>query len=363
MNICLIGNNLSNLVLAKSLLDKKMNVDLYYKREIMVTKNTRTIGISESNINFINYSIFNLEKISWPINEIKVFNDTNQKKPILNFESKDKKLFSIVKYDDLFNRLSNLLKKKKNFKRYIIKKNSLYKIKSSKKYDLIINSDKKNSISEDHFFNFINKDYNSTAYTTLIKHDYCKNNMAFQIFTKIGPLAFLPLSNNKTSVVFSAINQPKNIEDKIIKEYIKKYNINYKINSISKIQKFKLIFSFARKYYHNNILLFGDALHQIHPLTGQGFNMTMRDIQILLNLIDEQKNLGLPLDKSLLIKFENKIKHLNFIFASGVDFIHEFFIIDNKLNNSITKNVFKFLDKSNLFNHHIPNVANRGIIF
>ena len=184
MNICLIGNNLSNLVLAKSLLDKKMNVDLYYKPEIMVTKNTRTIGISESNLNFINYSISNLEKISWPINEIKVFNDTNQKKPILNFESKDKKLFSVVKYDDLFNRLSNLLKKKKNFKKYIIKKNSLYKIKSSKKYDLIINSDKKNSITEDHFFNFINKDYNSTAYTTLIKHDYCKNNMAFQIFTK-----------------------------------------------------------------------------------------------------------------------------------------------------------------------------------
>ena len=48
------------------------------------------------------------------------------------------------------------------------------------------------------------KKYNSFAYTTIIEHKKSlNNNTAVQIFTKRGPLAFLPISNNKTSVVYS----------------------------------------------------------------------------------------------------------------------------------------------------------------
>ena len=50
MNICLIGNNLTNLVLAKNLLDRKINIDLFCHPTINSTKTTRTIGISENNI-------------------------------------------------------------------------------------------------------------------------------------------------------------------------------------------------------------------------------------------------------------------------------------------------------------------------
>ena len=52
MNICLLGNNLSNLVLAKNLLDREIKVDLYYKPTTEKSKTTRTIGISENNIIF-----------------------------------------------------------------------------------------------------------------------------------------------------------------------------------------------------------------------------------------------------------------------------------------------------------------------
>ena len=53
-----------------------------------------------------------------------------------------------------------------------------------------------------------------------------------------------------------------------------------------------------RSYYHNNILAFGDLLHRIHPLAGQGFNMTIRDIKFLLILL-KKKDLGLPIDSSV----------------------------------------------------------------
>ena len=363
MNICLLGNNLSNLVLAKNLLDREIKVDLYYKPTTEKSKTTRTIGISENNIIFFKKNKFNLENISWKINNIKVFNEIDNKVEILNFKSSDKAIFYLIKYKKLFNEISKFLKNKKNFKKYAIKENSIKKIISNSKYDLIINSDKKNNIITNHFSNTINKDYNSTAYTCFIEHEFCKNNTATQIFTNIGPMAFLPISNYKTSIVFSAFNQLYSKKDIDFNEYIKKYNNHYIINSFSEIEKFKLKFSFARNYYYNNILLFGDALHQIHPLAGQGFNMTLRDIKILLTLIDESQSLGLPIDKNILIKFENKIKHYNFIFGSGIDFIHEFFKFDNKLNNVVTKNIFNVLSKNKLFKNYISNFADKGINF
>ena len=90
-------------------------------------------------------------------------------------------------------------------------------------------------------------------------------------------------------------------------------NIKYEIKSIKKINNFELNFSNLRSYYHNNILAFGDLLHKVHPLAGQGFNMTIRDIKILLDIVKSKLEVGLPLDKTVNIEFENKIaKKVNF---------------------------------------------------
>ena len=45
-------------------------------------------------------------------------------------------------------------------------------------------------------------------------------------------------------------------------------------------------------------------MHTIHPLAGQGFNMTLRDIKYFLKLIDEKIKYGLNLDSSILEEFE-----------------------------------------------------------
>ena len=67
---------------------------------------------------------------------------------------------------------------------------------------------------------------------------------------------------------------------------------------INNFSRFELQMSNLRNYYHGNILAFGDLLHKIHPLAGQGFNMTLRDIKIFSEIIHERLNLGLPLDIS-----------------------------------------------------------------
>ena len=363
MKICLIGNNLSNLVLAKILLNKKIKIDLFYKDFKKVQKTLRTISISKDNIDFFNQNIFNLSKIGWCIKEIKIFNEANKKKEFLNFKSHNNTPFSVVKYNQLINQINYQLKNKKNFRKFKIKKNSFYSKILKKNYNLIINSEKNNKISIDHFSKRIVKNYSSTAYTTIIIHKKCINRTALQIFTKIGPIAFLPISKTKTSIVFSVFDKIQADNQDKIKEYIKKYNFIYNIKNLSKIEKFKLEFSFPRNYYFRNILLFGDALHQVHPLAGQGFNMILRDIKILSKLIDEKINLGLPIDSSVLSEFEYKLKHLNIIFASGIDFIHEYFKFDNKFENYFSKKIFKYLNKNKFFNKYASKFANQGIYF
>jgi len=211
------------------------------------------------------------------------------------------------------------------------------------------------------FFKRITKDYKSVAFTTIVKHQKCINNKAVQIFTSCGPLAFLPYSNTETSIVFSVLDEKKSKSEKEIKELIIKYNKYYKINSFKNFEKYNLKFSILRKYYHKNILCFGDNLHNIHPLAGQGFNMTLRDIKILSDLIDEKIDLGLPLDSSILKEFESKTKHLNYIFSSGINFIHEFFKFDNKYGNNYSKEILKYLGKNNLFNKYISKFADQGL--
>ena len=121
------------------------------------------------------------------------------------------------------------------------------------------------------------------------------NDVATQIFTKKGPLAFLPLSELETAVVYSAVGS-RNIE---LKSIIKKFNPKYSIDKINKISNFELKSSDLRSYYYQNILAFGDLLHKIHPLAGQGFNMTIRDIKEILNLIKFRIEHGLEIDRSI----------------------------------------------------------------
>ena len=58
MNICLLGNNLTNLVLANILLKKKINVKIICQSEKSLSKNTnRTIAISNENYKFLKENI------------------------------------------------------------------------------------------------------------------------------------------------------------------------------------------------------------------------------------------------------------------------------------------------------------------
>ena len=367
MNICLIGDGLISLTLAKALINKNIKVFMYYKKNQIIHNQNRTIGITSNNFDFFQKGILEIKKnFFWEISEIEIYNEREKEGKILNFKESKKKLFSIIKNTDLFNLLNNSLKKNKNFKKIKINTKSDYKkILSNNRFDLIINCDANNEISKKYFYKKIIKNYESKAYATIIKHNKINNKKAVQIFTKHGPLAFLPISKTQTSIVYSIKN--KNISNYLemnqteFESLILKNNKKYKINYINKFETFALKSKTLRNYYYKNILAFGDMLHTIHPLSGQGFNMTLRDIKVFLDLIIEKESLGLPIDYSICKDFENRTRHLNFIFASGNDFIYEFFNYDNFYMKTISKRLLNFLNQNTFFNNIAKKYADRGL--
>jgi len=360
MTICILGNNLTALTLAKALTNCEIDVNVLHNKKNYKINETRTIGITKSNIDFFNSNIINIKKLIWKLKRIEIFSENLSKERLVNFETDKDQLFSIIRNYKLFELLKKDLSKNKYFKSICINEKNLSFLS---KYELIINCDTSNIITKRYFNKKIVKKYNSFAHTTIISHDQILNNTAFQIFTKKGPLAFLPISSKETSVVYSVHNSNNKKKDENIKQLIKDKNFKYTIKSVGKINSFELKSINLRSYYHNNILAFGDLLHKIHPLAGQGFNMTIRDIKILLEIIKKRIDFGLSLDSSVNSEFQKKLKHKNFIFSNGVDLIHEFFNIERKMNTNLLSKSVKQISNYPIINKMFTKIADRGILF
>ncbi|MDB3942956.1 FAD-dependent monooxygenase [Candidatus Pelagibacter sp.] len=359
MTICILGNSLTALTLAKALVNNEINVDVLYSKKNYKISDTRTIGISKNNIDFFNNNIINIEKIIWNLKKIEIFSENLNKERLINFEANNDQLFSILKNYKLYNLLEKNLLKNKFFKSKFISEKNLSFLNE---YELIINCDPSNLITNRYFSKKIIKKYNSYAYTTVITHDQILNDTAFQIFTKKGPLAFLPISNRQTSIVYSLYNS-NNQKEKKIDQLIKDKNFRYKIKDIAKVNNFELKSLNLRSYYHDNILAFGDLLHRVHPLAGQGFNMTIRDIKILLEIIKKKLDIGLSLDSSVNYEFQKKLRHKNFIFSNGVDLIHEFFNFERKMKNNFLSKSVKLIGNYPSINKMFTKIADRGVLF
>ena len=363
MNICIIGNGLSSLLLAKNLLNKKIKVHIYYENKIENLTPSRTIGISKNNLDFLKKEIQEIKKKNyWGIKKIEIYSQKINEN-LIKFEDKGDDLFYMVKNDHLYKSLKKKIFNNKFFKKTIIKDNFDYELLKKKQYDLIINCDSNNFLAKKYFAKKIEKNYYNLAYTTILKHNKIENNTAVQIFTEFGPIAFLPISNTETSIVCSLDIKNKKFSNVDVLNLVNKNNPKYEIKSLLKLTSFKLRLSNLRNYYYKNILAFGDLLHRIHPLAGQGLNMTIRDIKILSDIIQSRIELGLQIDASILNDFENQTKNRNFLFSNGIDFIYEIFNIKKESKNKSFNRILKILGKSKSFNNLLIKVADKGIIF
>lgn len=382
--ICIIGGSLSGLVTAASLSKLNCNIDLIVNNFKKKNKSNRTIAISEENMNFLeNLDISkSFDSYLWPCSIMKIYEEISQEKHDeiyeINKEIKKNKIFYMIKNSQLTKLLKNKIDKiksikvKENKKISKIYSNGLLKSLSSKqdnsKYNLIIictgnDSDLVKNLFEERT---ISTSYKEESLTTIINHSPCTNNIARQIFLDNGILALLPISKSQTSIVFSIKKNKENLNDSFIKKEIHLHLKKYlkKVNFSKPIERRDLNLLIRTKYFKNRLLLFGDALHLIHPFVGQGFNMTLRDLYTLQKILKEKINLGLDIGaEDSLSDFSKEVKSLNFVFAFGVDALKKSFTIKNKYFKNARNEMIKILNKDNLSKKIFYNLADRGLKF
>jgi len=354
MKICILGDGLTSLTLAKLLVNKTIAVDLLFEDKAVNYSKSRTFGITKKNYEFFTNQILNIKNISWKLNNIEIYTDNLPNQKILEFKKENSEIFFIIKNNELYRNLNLELKDSKLFKKKLLNNNDFSIID---RYDLVLNCNKNHSITKKFFSKKFEKKYNSVAHTAIIKHKLINNKSAVQIFTKMGPIAFLPISNSETSVVYS-ISKSDKVD---LASLIKKYNKKYSISKILDKKSFDLQSLNLRKYYFKNILCFGDLIHKIHPLAGQGFNMTIRDIIDLSKIIDDKIETGLELNPLIFDEFEKKTMHRNYIFSQGIDLIYNFFDLERKSNVKLVSHSLKYLGKNKYFNNFFSKLADEGI--
>ena len=102
-------------------------------------------------------------------------------------------------------------------------------------------------------------------------------------------------------------------------------------------------------------------MHVVHPLAGQGFNLILRDIKKLAELISSNLRLGLPIKDSNIPKdfLENR-KPENLLIGLGIDTTRKFFK-NNKYLDPIKENILNNFSKSKILKKITKRVANLGL--
>ena len=365
--ICIVGDGLSGLMTSVVLGQiPGVEVTLIAKKGSKI-KDRRTTAISDTNLNFLKDNIIGLNsKLFWPSKKIDLFYETSKEK--INFISLNEKQSNLmyVFENDKFKKIliKEILKKKIK----IIKK-KLNNFKQLENFNLTIlclggNSKDYNSVIKERS---IKKNYNEIAVTGYVKHNF-KNINTSQFFLKEGPLAILPFSKNKFSFVWSLNKEFYNnnlvgISDLVRKkllDVLKKKQTKLIINNI---QSYPISLKLKKHYYGKNILILGEGLHTIHPVAGQGFNLVLRDIKKLIEIVKYYSSLGISLKSSYALSdFHNSRKPENLVMSLGIDATHTFFK-RNKYLDPFKETILRNITNNETLKKISKIISNKGISF
>lgn len=127
-------------------------------------------------------------------------------------------------------------------------------------------------------------DYQQTALVTTVTSTLPHHNTAYERFTNSGPLALLPLSNKQSAVVWTRKTEAANAlmqcdETEFLAEL--QTCFGYRLGKLSLSaprRSFPLSLIRAEKMTGDRAVIIGNAVHQLHPVAGQGFNLGLRDV-------------------------------------------------------------------------------------
>ena len=123
-------------------------------------------------------------------------------------------------------------------------------------------------------------------------------NVAYERFTSTGPLALLPMPGNRCAVVWSTpSDRVEPMLDWDDKTYLAELQTRFgdrlgRFSHVGKRVAYPLALTRVRKSVVERVVLVGNAAHTVHPVAGQGFNLGLRDIATLAQVIVDARRAG-----------------------------------------------------------------------
>ena len=142
------------------------------------------------------------------------------------------------------------------------------------------------------------RDYQQTAVVTEVTTSKDHQGTAFERFTRSGPLAILPLGPKRCSVVWTLTSEDaaevlREGDDEFVAQLQDAFGHWLGNLALSrKPQGFPLKLIRAEQMTDDRVVLIGNAMHTIHPVAGQGFNLGLRDAAVLAERIAARHRLG-----------------------------------------------------------------------
>lgn len=188
--------------------------------------------------------------------------------------------------------------------------------------------------------------YGQKAVVCVVTTEHSHQNTCWQRFLPTGPLAFLPMEGNRSSIVWSTTHEEA---DELLQldesEFMARMSEALgdsplgKVITTSKRAAFPLRLQHSHEYVRERIALAGDAAHAIHPLAGQGVNLGFLDAAALVELIRDRLEKGRDFGRySNLRKYERARKSDNLLMMSSMDGFKRLFSNDNRLA-SLSRNL------------------------
>jgi 2-octaprenyl-6-methoxyphenol hydroxylase len=177
--------------------------------------------------------------------------------------------------------------------------------------------------------------YPQTGIVATVEHEKPHNGVAYEHFLPAGPFAILPMTGNRSSLVWT---ERETLAPRLLKlpdaefnaEIAKRFGTHLGQTSATGPRwSYPLKFHLARAYVKPRFALAGDAAHGIHPIAGQGLNLGLKDAAALAEIVLDAARLGLDFGQlDILQRYERWRRFDSFTLAAATDALTRLFSND-----------------------------------
>lgn len=174
---------------------------------------------------------------------------------------------------------------------------------------LLLGIDGRGSIVRKHAGMALSKiDYQQHGIVCSVEHEFSHCGIAHERFLPSGPFAILPLTGNRSSLVWTEkshlVETIMGLSERAFESEVRRRIGNFlgEVKVIGGRWAYPLSLQYTQAYVADRLALVGDAAHGIHPISGQGLNLGIKDVAVLIEVLTDARRVGLDIGSTAVLE-------------------------------------------------------------